>query len=286
MPKIGIIGGSGLYELEGLEDAKWVKVDTPYGQPSDDYLLATIEGVDVVFLPRHGRGHKISPTNVNYRANIYGMKALGVEKLVAVSACGSLREEYKPLDFVVPLQFVDRTNQARPNTFFDQGVVAHVSLADPVCNDLAKIIDASARKQDVDVHFGGTYLNMEGPQFSTKAESNLFRSWGMDIIGMTTMLEARLAREAEMCFSMLAAVTDYDCWREEDEAVSTLSVLEVLKKNVENSKKIVKDIILTLSVAPTNCSCNKSLETAVFADLKQLPADVKEHLGVVIEKYI
>ena len=282
---IGIIGGSGLYDIDGVENRKWVKVDTPFGDPSDEYLTAQLNGIDVVFLPRHGRGHKINPTNVNYRANIYGMKYLGVEKLIAVSACGSLRQDMAPLDFVVPLQFVDRTNRGRQNTFFDDGVVAHVSLADPVCNDLAEVLTSCVKKNNVKVHHGGTYLNMEGPQFSTRAESNLFRSWGMDIIGMTTMMEARLAREAEMCFAMLACVTDYDCWHEEEEAVSTLSVLEVLNKNVENSKKVVKDIILSLADSKA-CKCQSSLEHAVFCDVKQLPQDVKDRMGVILEKYL
>ena len=285
MSRIGIIGGSGLYDIAGVENRKWVKIQTPYGDPSDEYLTAELNGIEVVFLPRHGRGHKINPTNVNYRANIYGMKALGVDKLIAVSACGSLREEMAPLDFVVPLQFVDRTNRGRENTFFDYGAVAHVSLADPVCEDLAEVITDSVKKHGIKVHHGGTYLNMEGPQFSTRAESNLFRSWGMDIIGMTTMMEARLAREAEMCFAMLACVTDYDCWHEEEEDVSTLSVLEVLQKNVDNSKKVVKDIILSLA-EKEECKCNRSLESAVFCDVKQLPHDVKDRLGVIIERLL
>lgn len=284
MPKIGIIGGSGLYDIDGVENREWVKIDTPYGEPSDQFLTATIEGIDVVFLPRHGRGHKILPSEINYRANIYGMKALGVDKIVAVSACGSLREELKPLDFVVPLQFVDRTNQARKNTFFDKGIVAHVSLADPVCLNLTKIIEDSVRKHGITVHYGGTYVNMEGPQFSTRAESNLFRSWGMDIIGMTTMMEARLAREAEICFAMLAAVTDYDCWHEEEDDVSTMSVLDVLNKNVENSKKIVKDVILALGKEGP-CECNDALQYAVFADMKTLDQEVKDQMGVIINKY-
>lgn len=281
---LGFIGGSGLYDIEGLENKERILIDTPYGSPSDEYVVAGYNGTKVVFLPRHGRGHKISPTNVNYRANIYGMKKLGVTKLIAVSACGSLREEFKPLDFVVPDQFVDRTNRGRENTFFDKGVVAHVSLADPVCKELAKVIRTSAEKNGATLHSGGTYLNMEGPQFSTRAESNLYRSWGMDIIGMTTMMEARLAREAEMCFAMLAAVTDYDCWREEEDAVSTMSVLDIIKKNVEMSKKIIKDIIVG-SNEETDCRCSKALESAVFCDLRRLPDDVKKRLGVIIDKY-
>jgi 5'-methylthioadenosine phosphorylase len=285
MPKLGFIGGSGLYDVDGLENKRWVSVDTPYGTPSDQYLLASYRGVDVVFLPRHGRGHKINPSNVNYRANVYGMKALGVETLVAVSAVGSLKEEYAPLDFVVPTQFVDRTYMARPNTFFDKDIVAHVSLADPVCGDLAKIV-AKVAKETVKVHFGGTYINMEGPQFSTKAESHLYRQWGMDIIGMTTMLEARLAREAEICFCMLAAVTDYDCWREEHDVVSTHSILEVLHTNAANSKKMVKDLIVALKDFTPSCACRTALANAVIGDVNTLPLEAKRRLGPVIEKYL
>jgi len=285
MPKLGFIGGSGLYDIDGLEDRRWVTVDTPYGMPSDQFLLASYRGTEVVFLPRHGRGHKINPSNVNYRANIFGMKKLGVETIVAISACGSLKEELAPLDFVVPLQFVDRTYMARQNTFFDRDVVAHVSLADPVCNDLAKVVYETAKKT-VKAHFGGTYINMEGPQFSTKAESHLYRQWGMDIIGMTTMLEARLAREAEICFCMLAAVTDYDCWREEHDAVTTHSVLEVLHKNVENSKTMVKDMIVALKDFKPGCGCHDALKFAVIGDVNALSLEAKRRLGPIVEKYL
>jgi len=231
MGKIGIIGGSGLYDMEGLEDRRWVKVNTPFGKPSDKFLLAKLEGREIVFLPRHSRGHKILPSGINYRANIYGMKLLGVERIISVSACGSLKEEIKPLDFVIPTQFVDRTNQARKYTFFDQGIVVHISFSKPACPELSQLLYDTVKGQGFRVHFEATYLNMEGPQFSTLAESNLYRSWGIDIIGMTNMAEARLAREAEICYTTLAAVTDYDCWHpSHDEVNAELVIKNLLKK--------------------------------------------------------
>ena len=212
MGKIGIIGGSGLYQIEGLKKVKAVSVTTPFGKPSDKLITGILHNKEVVFLPRHGVGHRINPSKINYRANIYAMKKFGVDRIISVTACGSLKEELKPLDFVVPDQFVDRTNQARPITFFDDGIVAHIVFAHPVCKDLANVVYTSAKNISQRVHKGGIYINMEGPAFSTLAESNLYRSWGMDIIGMTNMSEAKLAREAEICYSTLAAITDYDCW--------------------------------------------------------------------------
>ncbi|MBD3264965.1 MAG: S-methyl-5'-thioadenosine phosphorylase, partial [Candidatus Omnitrophica bacterium] len=245
MSKIGIIGGSGLYGLENIKKIDHIGLDTPFGKPSDKYLLCELEGKELVFLPRHGSYHQINPSKINYRANIYGMKKLGVSKIISVSACGSLKEEYRPLDFVIPDQFVDRTTK-RDCTFFDEGLVVHVAFDKPVCGKLCETLLSSSRKTEVKVHSGGTYLNIEGPQFSTLAESRLYRNWGMDIIGMTNMCEARLAREAEICYVSLAAITDYDCWHQTSEAVDAGMVLENLKRNVQNSQKILKEFISAL----------------------------------------
>ena len=285
MGKIGIIGGSGLYDMEELEDKKWVKLTTPFGEPSDEFLQAMLEGVEVVFLPRHGRGHKFSPSEINYRANIYGMKYLGVERIISVTACGSLKKEIKPLDFVVPRQFVDRTNQARCNTFFSEGIVAHVGFASPVCKDLANVVYEQARKAGVTVHPEGTYLNMEGPQFSTLAESNLYRSWGLDIIGMTNMTEARLAREAEICYATLAAVTDYDCWHSEEEPVTVEAILSNLRQNVRNAKNILKLAIQAVG-DKRSCLCKEALKFAIATNSKYIPEQTKEKLKIIIGKYI
>jgi len=285
MESIGIIGGSGLYKLDGIKIKKEIAVTTPFGKPSDKFIVAEFEGKDVVFLPRHDKQHSINPTEINYRANIYGMKKLGVGRIISVTACGSLKEEYKPLDFVVPMQFVDRTNQARKQTFFDEGVVAHISFAHPVCENLAKIVYISAEKQGVTVHFGSTYVNMEGPQFSTLAESNLYRSLGMGIIGMTNMTEARLAREAEICYSTLAAVTDYDCWHQAHETVTVDMILANLQKNVENSRKIIKEIIRQMPDKRT-CSCQEALKYAIVTNKKFIPKEIKTKLKVIAGKYI
>ncbi len=285
MARIGIIGGSGLYQLEGIKVLENKKVSTPYGDPSDEFTIAELNGKEVVFLPRHGKGHTINPSNINYRANIYGMKVLGVDKIVSVSACGSLKEELKPLDFVIPDQFIDRTNQKRAYTFFDDGIVAHIGFAQPVCSCLVKVVQKAAQKVGVTAHSGGTYVNMEGPQFSTLAESNLYRSWGMDIIGMTNMAEARLAREAEICYVTLAAVTDYDCWHESAETVTVEMILENLNKNVDNSKKIIKEIILAID-EKTRCSCNESLKYAIVTQAPAIREDIKKKLEPIISKYI
>ncbi|MEA3560467.1 MAG: S-methyl-5'-thioadenosine phosphorylase, partial [Candidatus Omnitrophota bacterium] len=241
MAVVGIIGGSGLYELEGMEVKERLKVATPFGEPSGEYISGSLAGKKVVFLPRHGQGHCISPTEINYRANIYGMKKLGIEYLISVSAVGSLKEDIRPLDIVLPDQFVDRTNQARKITFFEKGIVAHVSFSDPVCPVLRELLFKAAEETGAGVHRKGTYLNMEGPAFSTRAESFLYRSWGMDIIGMTNMAEARLAREAEICFATVALVTDYDCWFEKEDVseVSVGLVIENMKKNIARTKKIL-----------------------------------------------
>jgi len=283
--KIGIIGGSGLYNIEELEDKKWVKINTPFGEPSDEFLLAKLEGKEVVFLPRHGRGHRISPSEINFPANIYGMKSLDVERIISVTACGSLKEEIKPLDFVIPTQFIDRTNQARICTFFSQGLVAHVGFAHPVCEDLVRIVYEKAKGAGVTVHLGGTYINIEGPQFSTLAESNLYRSWGLDIIGMTNMTEARLAREAEICYVTLAAVTDYDCWHQEEESVTVDIILNNLRQNVNHAKKILKFVISGIDKERT-CSCKEALKFAIATNPKLIPEQTKEKLKIIIGKYI
>jgi 5'-methylthioadenosine phosphorylase len=285
MKRIGVIGGSGLYNLEGLEEIDKVVLSTPFGVPSDTFLVAKFAGKEVVFLPRHGKGHRINPSAINYRANIYGMKKLGVDAIISISTCGSLKEDYKPLDFLIPTQFVDRTNQARRHTFFDQGLTVHISFAHPVCESLAAVLKQAAETAGVTVHYGGTYLNMEGPQFSTLAESNLYRSWGMDIIGMTNMAEARLAREAEICYVTLAAITDYDCWHEGHESVSVDAILENLKKNVDNSKRILKEFISHVSDRKP-CRCREALKYAVLTKPKFIPPEVKEKLAVIIGKYI
>ncbi|MGD9015172.1 MAG: S-methyl-5'-thioadenosine phosphorylase [Candidatus Omnitrophota bacterium] len=285
MSKIGVIGGSGLYDIEEFEHKKRLRLDTPFGNPSDEFILAKCKGKDIVFLSRHARGHKLSPSQINYRANIYGMKSLGVERIISLTACGSLKQEYKPLDFVIPEQFVDRTNQARNYTFFDQGITAHINFAHPICNDLAGVLYQAAKRVGVSVHFGGIYLNMEGPQFSTLAESNLYRSWGMDIIGMTNMTEARLAREAEMCYATLAAVTDYDCWHESHTSVTVEMILDNLKKNVENSKRILTETITQIGDQQT-CSCQHALKYSIVTAPESIPKQAKKRLRIIIGKYI
>lgn len=285
MPKIGIIGGSGLYQIDGLKDVREVKVDTPFGEPSDNYIIGNLEGVEVAFLARHKRGHTIMPTELNYRANIYGMKKLGVERVISISAVGSFKKELRPLDIVLPDQFVDRTNQARKTTFFGNGIVAHISFAEPVCSDLRKIIYDAGKKLDVKIHDRGTYLNMEGPAFSTKAESYLYKSWGMDIIGMTNMPEARLSREAELCFATISLITDYDSWHEDEEPVTIDMVISNLCKNVETAKKLIKEIVPCLK-SERNCGCKDSLKYAIITDKKLIPESVKQKLDIIIGKYI
>jgi 5'-methylthioadenosine phosphorylase len=285
MTKIGIIGGSGLYNIEGIKDVRQEAVATPFGEPSDKFTIGTLEGKEVVFLPRHGVGHRISPSDINYRANIYAMKKLGVERIISVTACGSLREEFRPLDFVVVDQFVDRTNHAREMTFFEKGIVAHIVFAYPVCGELSELIYKTGGYLDFNMHNGGTYLNMEGPAFSTIAESNLYRSWGMDIIGMTNMSEAKLAREAEICYSALACVTDYDCWHPQHEAVSIDMVIQNLSKNIDNAKKIISLVIKDIS-EERNCACGEALKYAIITDKKLIPDKVKKDLDIIIGKYV
>jgi len=283
--KIGIIGGSGLYKLEGIEGIEEISLLTPFGEPSDKFILGKFHGKDVVFLPRHGRSHTVNPSHINYRANIYGMKKLGVQWLISVTACGSLKEELKPLDFIIPTQFVDRTTKGRVNTFFDEGIVVHVSFAHPVCMDLASLVYKAAQEKKMSVHFGGTYLNMEGPQFSTLAESNLYRSWGMDIIGMTNMTEARLAREAEICYVTLAAVTDYDCWYSQGESVTVELVIQNLLRNVENAKRIL-EVLIPMIPEERNCECKDALRDAIVTRPQFISEEVRARLDIIIGKYI
>lgn len=282
--KVGIIGGSGLYDMEGLKEPKWVRVDTPFGKPSDEYLTAELSDREIVFLPRHGRGHKLLPSELNYRANIYGMKFLGVEYILSVSAVGSLKEEIRPLDFLVADQYVDRTNQSRKTTFFGDGIVAHIGFANPSCDILNKLIYQAGETLGLNIHEKGTYLNMEGPAFSTKAESNLYRSWGMDVIGMTNMPEARCAREAEICYSTLAMVTDYDCWHDSED-VSVDMIIQNLLKNVENAKKILKEVIPQIPQA-RDCICSSALKEAIITDKNLIPEDTKKKLDIIIGKYL
>jgi len=281
--KIGIIGGSGLYKIDGLKDIKEVAVDTPFGSPSDKYIVGSLEDIEVVFLPRHSRGHTILPTELNYKANIYGMKKLGVEQIISISAVGSFKKELKPLDIVLPDQFVDRTNQARKTTFFGEGIAGHISFADPVCPDLRKIIYDAGKALGLTMHDKGTYLNMEGPAFSTRAESHLYKGWGMDIIGMTNMPEARLAREAEICFATIALITDYDCWHEEEVTIDM--VIQNLTRNVETARKLIKKVVPALS-RQRNCKCPTALKYAIITDKKLIPDATKKKLNIIIGKYI
>ncbi len=285
MPKLGIIGGSGLYKIEGIRNVKKVSVNTPFGKPSDKFILGELEGKEVVFLPRHGIGHRVSPSCINYRANIFGMKKLGVEKIISVSACGSLREELKPLDFVVVDQFVDRTNSARTMSFFTEGIVAHIEFSHPVCSCLSKLIYDTGKSLNMNIHPKGTYINMEGPAFSTLAESKLYRSWGMDIIGMTNMAEAKLAREAGICYATLAAITDYDCWYPQHESVTIEMIIGNLNKNIDNSKKILSLVIKNISDG-CSCGCRESLKYAIVTDRKLISSKVKKDLKIIIAKFI
>lgn len=285
MSKIGIIGGSGLYKIEGIEIIKQASVKTPFGNPSDKFTIGKLGDKQVVFLPRHGLGHRISPSEINYRANIFAMKKLGVERIISVTACGSLKEELKPLDFVVVDQFVDRTNHGREMTFFDQGIVGHIGFSHPVCSQLSSSIYEAGKLLNLNMHKSGTYLNMEGPQFSTLAESNLYRSWGMDVIGMTNLAEAKLCREAEICYATVACITDYDCWHLGHESVTLEMILGNLTKNTQNAKKIILKIIKELK-PQRECSCGQALKFAIVTDKKLIPAKIKKDLSIIIGKYV
>lgn len=284
MTTLGVIGGSGLYQMSGVHTGEWVSVDTPFGAPSDDYFIGEIAGVRVVFLPRHGRGHRILPSELNFRANIYGMKKLGVEQLIAVSAVGSLKKEIAPGDIVLPDQFIDRT-RGRIGTFFGRGIVAHVSLADPMCGELTRLLAEVGREIGAAIHQGGTYVCMEGPQFSTRAESHLYRSWGADIIGMTNLQEAKLAREAELCFATLALATDYDCWNTEHGDVVIEDVLAILGKNVATAQAIIRQAIPRLA-RTRSCPCAFALRDAIITDSSVIPESIKRELGPIVGKYL
>jgi 5'-methylthioadenosine phosphorylase len=281
--EIGIIGGSGLYSMPGFGDIEEISLQTPFGTPSDPYVLGTLEGRKVAFLSRHGRGHRFMPTEINYRANIHGFKQLGVERILSLSAVGSLKEEHRPLDFVVPDQFIDRTRH-RIDTFFGDGLVVHVGFGEPVCADLAKVAVDACGRAGVNVKSGGTYLNMEGPQFSTKAESNLYRSWGLDVIGMTNLTEARLAREAELCYATVAMVTDYDCWHPEHDHVSVEQIVGVLLKNAEHACTVVREAVAAMPKL-RSCKCGSALKNSIITQKSAVPAATLERLHLLVGKY-
>ncbi|MCL5005187.1 MAG: S-methyl-5'-thioadenosine phosphorylase [Acidobacteria bacterium] len=282
--EIGIIGGSGLYEMAGLTGVREVRVATPFGKPSDAFRLGVLEGRRVAFLARHGRGHVISPSEINFRANIYGMKKLGVERILSVSAVGSLREDFRPMDMVLPSQFFDRT-RGRVSTFFDRGIVAHIGFAEPMCPTVVEALAKASAEAGVTTHQGGTYVCMEGPAFSTKAESNTYRAWGIDVIGMTNLQEAKLAREAEICYATLAMVTDYDCWHPAHEAVTVSQVIEYLNRNVANAQTILRGSLAYLP-KERNCKCGSALAHAILTDRRKIPAQTKKRLSLLIGKYL
>jgi 5'-methylthioadenosine phosphorylase len=282
--EIGIIGGSGLYAMPGLTNPHQIEVDTPFGAPSDAFVAGELEGRQVVFLARHGRGHRLMPTELNFRANIFAMKKLGVERIISVSAVGSLKLEHKPTEFVIPDQFIDRTTQ-RPSTFFGEGIVGHVSFGDPVCATVAKAIQHGAESAGVVAKQGGVYVCMEGPQFSTRAESNLYRSWGADVIGMTNMQEAKLAREAEICYATMAMVTDYDCWHDGHDAVTVEQVIAVLHQNSANAAKAVRTAVAAMP-RERACACATALKFAIITSPEAIPAATRNKLDLLLHKYI
>jgi 5'-methylthioadenosine phosphorylase len=286
--KIGIIGGSGLYKMDALKDVEEVHVDTPFGSPSDALILGTLNGTQVAFLARHGRNHTLLPSELPFRANIYAMKQLGVEYLISASAVGSLKEEAKPLDMVVPDQFIDRTKN-RVSTFFGEGIVAHIAFGDPICGNLAGVLMdaiASLNLPDVSLHRGGTYVCMEGPAFSTKAESHLYRSWGATVIGMTNLPEAKLAREAEIAYATLALVTDYDCWHSDHDSVTVEMVIANLQRNAVNAQKVIQETVRRLSQNPPSSDAHSALKYAILTNLKKVPAVTTQKLGLLLQKYL
>ena len=282
--EIGIIGGSGLYSMPGFINADEERVETPFGDPSEAFVLGEMGGRKVAFLARHGRGHRILPSELNFRANIYAMKKLGVERILSISAVGSLKEEHKPGDFVIPDQFIDRTSK-RISTFFGEGIVGHITFGDPVCATVAKAAAEACATVGVTGHLGGTYVCMEGPQFSTRAESNLYRSWGADVVGMTNLQEAKLAREAEICYATIAMVTDYDCWREGHDAVTIEEVIAVSHHNAENAAKVVKAAVAAIPAERT-CACASAAKYAVMTQPEAIPAAAKERLKLLFGKYL
>lgn len=277
--RVGVIGGSGLYDIEGLKSVRRVQVRTPFGSPSDAITVGTLDGVAVAFLSRHGRGHRLNPSEINYRANIYALKSLGVTRVISVSAVGSMKESIRPGDIVMPDQFIDLTKR-RASTFFEGGMVAHVAFGEPICGSLARIVFSAGQQVGATLHRGGTYLCMEGPQFSTKAESRLYRQWGVDVIGMTNMPEAKLAREAELCYATMALVTDYDCWHETEEAVTVEAILDTLHKNVALAKRIVQAVMPSLAECRA-CACGQALDNAIVTDRRVVSAAAKKKLSLL-----
>ncbi|MGQ9617375.1 MAG: S-methyl-5'-thioadenosine phosphorylase [Candidatus Aminicenantia bacterium] len=280
--EIGIIGGSGFYEIEGLKDLKEVKINTPFGEPSDSYFTGELEGRKVAFLSRHGRGHRFLPSEVNFRANIYGFKMLGAGRIISASAVGSMKENIRPMDVVIIDQFIDRTFR-RINTFFGNGVAGHISFAHPICSEISSYLIKACKNLGISFHPKGTYICIEGPAFSTKAESLLYRSWGVDVIGMTNVTEAKLAREAGLCYATIALVTDYDCWHEEEEPVTVEMVLNYLKKNTENAKKIIKETIKSLPAKREKCDCSTAPKYAVITDKNLISEEMKDKLKYILE---
>jgi 5'-methylthioadenosine phosphorylase len=282
--EIGIIGGSGLYAMPGLTDTHEVRLQTPFGEPSDAYIVGKLEGRNVAFLARHGRGHRLLPSELNFRANIHGFKQLGVERVLSLSAVGSLKQEHKPLDFVIPDQFFDHTRQ-RISTFFGGGVVVHVAFADPICREVAQVVQKACGEAGVNSKLGGTYICIEGPQFSTKAESNVYRSWGMDVIGMTNLQEAKLAREAELCYATIAMVTDYDCWHPTHDSVTVEQIVAVLLKNAENAGNVVRHAVAAMP-KQRSCQCGTALSHAIMTQRDLIPPATRERLALLLDKYL
>jgi 5'-methylthioadenosine phosphorylase len=282
--RVGLIGGSGVYDLEAIEGLEEQKLQTPFGAPSDSYFTGTLAGAPVAFLSRHGRGHRLLPTEINYRANVCGFKMLGCDSLLSASACGSLREEYAPRHVVIPDQFIDRTRH-RDDTFFGGGIAAHAGLADPVCPALARTLERGARSGGLEVHFGGTYVCMEGPQFSTRAESHLYRAWGADVIGMTNLTEARLAREAEICYASLAFVTDYDCWREHTEDVSVETILAILAENSAAARRALADAVARVDPERA-CGCREAMRFGIITNPQAISAAARERLRPIVGRYL
>jgi 5'-methylthioadenosine phosphorylase len=282
--EIGIIGGTGLYQMPGINKLKKVRVATPFGKPSDAYFLGSLEGRKVAFLARHGRGHVISPSELNFRANIYGFKKLGIERIISISAVGSLREDYRPMDMAIPAQFFDRTRQ-RISTFFGSGLVAHIGFDTPVCPEESEVLAKACTAAGVTFHQGGTYCCMEGPAFSTKAESEAYRRWGFDVIGMTSLQEAKLAREAEICYATLAMITDYDCWHPDHDAVTVNQILDYLHRNVENSQKVLAEALQAMP-RERSCKCGSALAHAIISDPKKVPPKTRKKLDLIVGKYL
>lgn len=281
---LGVIGGSGLYQMDDLKILETQPVSTPFGDPSAEIVIGELNGVRMAFLPRHGLGHKVPPSEINFRANIFAMKKIGVDRIVSISAVGSMKEDIAPGHFVVPDQFIDRTH-LRISTFFTDGIVGHVSLADPICPQMAKTLAQSARATSTQIHEGGTYICIEGPQFSTRAESNVYRQWGVDIIGMTNVTEAKLAREAGICYSTLALVTDYDCWHIEEEAVTVEAVLEIMHQNVEKAQLALKEFASQLD-RNHSCQCASAAKYAIITNNDLIPVELKEKLSILFEKFL